>query len=57
MKAVVSGKDANGITEEVRWAGGGGFNVFELAPSLSDLRSKLSGESPHSDAPEATAPA
>jgi adenine-specific DNA-methyltransferase len=34
LKNVVDGADAAGITESVRWKGGGGFRYYRLAPSL-----------------------
>lgn len=34
LKKVIDGEDKGGITEAVRWEGGGGFRYFKLAPSL-----------------------
>lgn len=34
MKRVIAGQDPSGVTEAVRWKGGGGFRYFRLAPSL-----------------------
>lgn len=34
INAVISGRDAGGITKEVGWQGGGGYKFYELAPSL-----------------------
>lgn len=34
LQKVVSGKDKGGITEAVKWKGGGGFKFYTLAPSL-----------------------
>jgi adenine-specific DNA-methyltransferase len=34
MRSIVSGTDRIGITDEVDWTGGGGFQYFNLAPSL-----------------------
>lgn len=34
MRKVVDGEDPGGITEAVRWKGGGGFRYYRLAPSL-----------------------
>ena len=34
MRSVVDGTDDSGITEAVRWNGGGGFRYYKLAPSL-----------------------
>ena len=34
LKKVIDGEDAGGITEAVRWKGGGGFRYYKLAPSL-----------------------
>ena len=34
MRSVVSGEDTGGISASTKWTGGGGFEVFELAPSL-----------------------
>jgi adenine-specific DNA-methyltransferase len=34
MKSVINGEDKSGITEAVRWKGGGGFRYCRLAPSL-----------------------
>lgn len=34
MMKVLDGEDAGGITEAVRWNGGGGFRYYRLAPSL-----------------------
>ena len=34
IKKVIDGADSGGITEAVRWKGGGGFRYYRLAPSL-----------------------
>jgi adenine-specific DNA-methyltransferase len=34
LKKVVDGQDQGGITDAVRWKGGGGFRYYRLAPSL-----------------------
>ncbi len=34
LQKVVNGEDAGGITKAVNWQGGGGFTVYELAPTL-----------------------
>jgi adenine-specific DNA-methyltransferase len=34
MKKVIDGEDKGGITEVVKWKGGGGFRYYRLAPSL-----------------------
>jgi len=34
MEKVISGEDQGGISEQVKWKGGGSFNYCELAPSL-----------------------
>ena len=34
LKAVISGEDKGGITKETGYEGGGGFDFYELAPSL-----------------------
>lgn len=34
LKSVVDGTDSTGITNLVNWKGGGGFNFYNLAPSL-----------------------
>ncbi|MDP4162384.1 MAG: site-specific DNA-methyltransferase [Bacillota bacterium] len=34
LKQVVSGIDKGGITEAIKWKGGGGFKFYNLAPSL-----------------------
>ncbi len=34
MKKVIAGQDPSGVTDAVRWKGGGGFRYFRLAPSL-----------------------
>ena len=34
LKKVIDGADPGGITEAVRWKGGGGFRYYRLAPSL-----------------------
>ena len=34
LDKVISGEDKGGITESVRWQGGGGYRFYELAPSL-----------------------
>ncbi len=34
LKKVIDGEDKGGITDAVRWRGGGGFRYYHLAPSL-----------------------
>ena len=34
MSRVISGEDQNGVSELYSWTGGGGFQFYELAPSL-----------------------
>lgn len=34
LRKVIDGVDDGGITESVKWKGGGGFRYFDLAPSL-----------------------
>lgn len=34
MRKVVDGTDSGGVSEELNWAGGGGFRFYRLAPSL-----------------------
>jgi len=34
MKKVIDGEDRGGISEAVKWKGGGGFRYYRLAPSL-----------------------
>ncbi len=34
MDKVISGEDKGGITKSANWQGGGGYNFYELAPSL-----------------------
>lgn len=34
LKKVIDGEDKGGITEAVKWKGGGGFRYYRLAPSL-----------------------
>lgn len=34
LKKVIDGQDPGGISESVRWRGGGGFRFYRLAPSL-----------------------
>lgn len=34
MRKVIDGDDRNGITEEVKWKGGGGFHYYKLGPTL-----------------------
>ncbi len=34
LKKVIDGEDPGGITESVKWKGGGGFRFYRLAPSL-----------------------
>ena len=34
LKKVIEGQDPGGITDAVGWKGGGGFNFYNLAPSL-----------------------
>lgn len=34
LKKVINGDDSGGITEAVKWKGGGGFRYYTLAPSL-----------------------
>jgi adenine-specific DNA-methyltransferase len=36
LEKVVAGTDLGGITNDVRWAGGGGFTVLDVAPSMFD---------------------
>lgn len=36
MQAVIDGRDPSGITEYAKWAGGGGFRLYNLAPSLME---------------------
>lgn len=41
LKRVVAGQDPGGITEEASWAGGGGFRVLEVAPSMFEAEDGL----------------
>lgn len=34
LRKVIEGEDAGGITDAVKWRGGGGFRYYHLAPSL-----------------------
>jgi adenine-specific DNA-methyltransferase len=34
LRSVIDGKDIGGITEKVKWKGGGGFRFYKIAPSL-----------------------
>jgi adenine-specific DNA-methyltransferase len=34
LERVISGADPGGITDEIGWAGGGGFRVLDVAPSM-----------------------
>ncbi|MBR2688771.1 MAG: site-specific DNA-methyltransferase [Aquamicrobium sp.] len=34
LRKVIDGEDQGGITEAVKWSGGGGFRYYRLAPSL-----------------------
>lgn len=34
LRSVVDGTDPSGVTQATEWAGGGGFRVYRLAPSL-----------------------
>jgi adenine-specific DNA-methyltransferase len=34
LRKVIDGKDVGGITEKLKWSGGGGFRYYRLAPSL-----------------------
>ncbi len=34
LRKVIDGEDKGGITESVKWQGGGGFRYYKLAPSL-----------------------
>ncbi|MES1928863.1 DNA methylase N-4/N-6 domain-containing protein [Salinisphaera dokdonensis CL-ES53] len=34
LKQVIDGTDAGGITQSIKWQGGGGFRYYRLAPSL-----------------------
>jgi adenine-specific DNA-methyltransferase len=34
LKKVIDGEDSGGVTESVKWQGGGGFRYYKLAPSL-----------------------
>jgi adenine-specific DNA-methyltransferase len=36
LKKVISGDDDGGITKAVKWKGGGGFRVLDVAPSIFD---------------------
>jgi len=36
LRKVVDGRDLGGITEAVKWTGGGGFRYYRLAPSLME---------------------
>jgi hypothetical protein len=35
-KRLIDGTDMSGVTEAVRWRGGGGFRYYHLAPSLME---------------------
>lgn len=39
LDSIIAGKDTNGITKSVDWQGGGGYNFYELAPSLINIDS------------------
>lgn len=39
LDLIIKGKDTNGITKNVDWQGGGGYNFYELAPSLINIDS------------------
>ncbi|MDF9412412.1 site-specific DNA-methyltransferase [Brevibacillus laterosporus] len=39
LDLVIAGDDTNGITKSVDWQGGGGYNFYELAPSLINIDS------------------
>jgi adenine-specific DNA-methyltransferase len=34
LKSVISGQDKGGVSKQFEWNGGGGFNYYDLAPSL-----------------------
>lgn len=34
LQRVIDGRDSSGVTDAVRWKGGGGFRFYHLAPSL-----------------------
>lgn len=36
LTKVVKGTDAGGVTKNVQWAGGGGFRVLDIAPTMFD---------------------
>lgn len=36
LEKVVAGADPGGITDEVKWQGGGGFRVLDVAPTMFD---------------------
>lgn len=36
LRKVVAARDPGGVTEETGWTGGGGFRVFDVAPSMFD---------------------
>jgi adenine-specific DNA-methyltransferase len=58
LAKVVSGGDPGGITKSVGWAGGGGFRVLEVAPSICTEESGvlvLADEAAGSDLAEAVA--
>lgn len=37
LDLIIAGKDTNGVTNSVNWSGGGGYNFYELAPSLINI--------------------
>lgn len=37
LEKVVKGEDPGGITEQVGWAGGGGFRLLDIAPSVYEV--------------------
>jgi len=37
LDLIIAGEDTNGITKSVNWSGGGGYNFYELAPSLINI--------------------
>lgn len=41
IDSIVEGKDESGITNMVKWNGGGGYHFYELAPSLLIKNDKL----------------
>lgn len=47
MKRVVDGKDKSGVTTDVKWVSGGGFNFYELGDSViyeKDMNWKMKAE-------------